>query len=116
MLLFAGGRQVRGDDTFDMNRPRLFRMGRVIPGPRLRPLGPVGLAGAGLGGVLLALAAFATLGLALLLRPRLRPGRRASVGGGAPRSGAGATARGERGAASHDDGADSRRDRSYAEV
>src|SRR5262249_24516042 len=99
------------------SRPRLFRMGRVISRPRLQPLGPVGLAGAVLGGVMLAMAAIMTLGLALLLRPRGRPRRGAA--GGAP---TGATAGGSGGAASRGAGASrggeaaADRERSYAEV
>ena len=112
-----------------MTRARLFRMGRVIPRSRMRPIGPVGLVGAVLAGLVVALAAIMTLGLALLLRRRVRPGRRPAGGspapgdGGAASTDAGATST-DAGAASTDAGATSSaggdagrpRDRSYAEV
>src|SRR4249920_1217249 len=115
-----------------MIRPRVFRMGRVIPRSRLRPLGPVGLLGAVAAGILLAVAAVFTLGLALLLRPRVRPGRPRGAdapGGGAPAgdgatprrdaAGAGATAASAAAGTGATDGERAsapRRERSYAEV
>ena len=114
-----------------MIRPRVFRMGRVIPRTRLRPMGPVGLVGVVLAGVALAVAAVLTLGLALLLRPRVRPGRAArgaDGSGGAPAgsttpradaaspgASASSAAAGAR-TASGDRAAASGRERSYAEV
>src|SRR5262245_45214560 len=95
-----------------MIRPRVFRMGRVIPRSRLRPLGPVGLLGAVAAGIALAFAAVFTLGLALLLKPRVRPGRPAPDEG--PRPG-GATPRGD-GAGTVGAANGSRRERSYAEI
>ena len=91
-----------------MIRPRIFRMGRVIPRSRLHPLGPVGLVGPIFAGLALALLAVFTLGIALLFRPRVRPGRPGPEPAPKPGGPAGAGSAGARG------GADPGRERSYA--
>jgi hypothetical protein len=91
-------------------------MGRVIPRSRLRPLGAVGMLGAVAAGIALAFAAMMTLGLALLLRPRVRRGDAGAAGRGAapPRDDA---PRGDDGAgAAPPAGGPPRHERSYAEV